>query len=132
MIYNLMASCKHFCLHAGGLSDRMITIRMDRSGFIQIITGVIFTQNGDRILNSSKAWTIKYALLNMAYFAAFCTLHAYAAVYLLAQGFSNTEVGILLAVANVVSAVCQPLVAGLIDKPGSLTNKNFIIISVHL
>ncbi len=81
-------------------------------------------------MNSSKAWTIKYALLNMAYFAAFCTLHAYAAVYLLAQGFSNTEVGILLAVANVVSAVCQPLVAGLIDKPGPLTNKNFIIISV--
>lgn len=83
-------------------------------------------------MNSSKTWTIRYTLLNMAYFAAFCTLHAYAAVYLLAHGFTNTEVGILLAVANVVSAICQPLVAGLIDKPGPLTNKNFIIISVSV
>lgn len=55
MIYNLMASCKHFCLHAGGLSDRMITIRMDRSGFIQIIMGVIFTHNGDRIIEQFKS-----------------------------------------------------------------------------
>ena len=50
-----MASCKHFCLQAGGLSDRMITIRMDRSGFIQIITGVIFAQNGDRIIEQFKS-----------------------------------------------------------------------------
>ena len=106
----------------------MITIRMDR--FYREENNRMINKNGDGTLNSSRVWTIKYALLNMAYFAAFCTLHAYAAVYLLAHGFTNTEVGILLAVANVVSAVCQPLVAGLIDKPGPLTNKNFIIISV--
>ena len=75
-------------------------------------------------------WTIKYALLNIAYFAAFCTVHAYAAVYLLAHGFSNTQVGLLLAIANIVSALCQPLVAGIIDKQGWLTNKRFISISV--
>ena len=77
-------------------------------------------------------WTIKYTLLNAAYFVAFCTIHAYAAVFLLANGFSNTEVGILLAVANIVSAVFQPLIAGIIDKPGFLTNKRFILISVSV
>lgn len=128
MIYNLIAVCKHFCLHTRGLSYRMITIRMDR--FYREENNRMINKNGDGTLNSSRVWTIKYTLLNMAYFAAFCTLHAYAAVYLLAHGFTNTEVGILLAVANVVSAVCQPLVAGLIDKPGPLTNRNFIIISV--
>ncbi len=66
----------------------------------------------------------------MAYFGAFCTLHAYAAVFLLAHGFTNTQVGVLLAVANVVSALCQPIVAGVIDKGGWLTNKRFILISV--
>lgn len=76
------------------------------------------------------SWTIRYTLLNVAYFSAFCTVHAYAAVYLLAKGFSNTEVGILLAVANIVSAILQPVIAGIIDKPGFLTNKRFIIISV--
>ena len=78
----------------------------------------------------SVSWTIRYTLLNAAYFVAFCTVHAYAAVFLLANGFNNTEVGILLAAANIISAVFQPVIAGIIDKPGFLTNKRFIIMSV--
>lgn len=74
--------------------------------------------------------TVRYTLLNVAYFAAFCTVHAYAAVYLIAKGFSNTEVGVLLAVANIVSAVLQPVIADVIDRPGYLTNRRFIMISV--
>ena len=84
-------------------------------------------------MNSSTPkgfWTLRYTLINALYFAAFCTIHALAAVYLLANGFSNTEVGILLAVANITSAICQPIVAGIIDKPGWLTNRRFILISV--
>ncbi|MCR5118207.1 MAG: MFS transporter [Lachnospiraceae bacterium] len=75
-------------------------------------------------------WTLRYILLNVAYFAAFCTIHACAAVYLLAHGFSNTEVGVLLAIANITSAISQPYIAGIIDKPGWLTNRRFIFISV--
>ena len=75
-------------------------------------------------------WTLRYTLLNVAYFAAFCTIHAYAAVYLLSHGFTNTQVGILLAAANVLSAICQPWIAGIIDKPGPLDNRRFILISV--
>ncbi|MBO4265720.1 MAG: MFS transporter [Lachnospiraceae bacterium] len=67
--------------------------------------------------------------MNVTYFAAFCTLHAYAAVFLLSRGFTNTQVGILLAVANITSALFQPLVAGIIDKKGWLTNRRFILIS---
>ena len=81
-------------------------------------------------MGDKKFWTLRYTLINMTYFAAFCTLHAYAAVYLLANGFSNTEVGILLAVANITSAIFQPLIAGIIDKPGALTNRRFILIAV--
>ena len=77
-----------------------------------------------------RFWTARYTLLNVLYFVAFCTIHALAAVYLLANGFSNTEVGILLAVANILSAVFQPIIAGVIDKPGALTNRRFILISV--
>ncbi len=78
----------------------------------------------------SIRWTLKYTLLNVAYFAAFCTVHAYAAVFLLANGFNNTEVGALLALSNIVSAILQPVVAGIIDRPGPLTNRKFILISV--
>ena len=75
-------------------------------------------------------WTLRYTFLNSTYFVAFCTIHACAAAFLLARGFTNTEVGILLAVANIVSAVFQPFVAGIIDKKGALTNRRFILISV--
>lgn len=82
-------------------------------------------------MNSKKGfWTFRYAFLNMAYFAAFCTIHALAALFLLAHGFTNTQVGILLAVANIVSAVCQPVIAGIIDRPGPVTNRRVILFSV--
>ncbi|MBR6474687.1 MAG: MFS transporter [Lachnospiraceae bacterium] len=84
-------------------------------------------------MNRSKVqWTVRYTFLNVAYFAAFCTVHAYAAVYLLSKGFSNTEVGVLLAVANVTSAILQPIIADIIDRPGPLTNRRFIMISVMI
>ncbi|MBP3808440.1 MAG: MFS transporter [Eubacterium sp.] len=77
-------------------------------------------------------WTLRYTLINVTYFVAFCTIHALAAVYLLDRGFSNTEVGILLAVANILSAILQPIIAGIIDKPGPLTNRRFILIAVTI
>ena len=78
----------------------------------------------------SGIWTAKYAFLNAAYYAGFCTIHAYAAVYLLAAGFTNTEVGILLALANVLSAVAQPVFAAFIDRRGVLTNRRFVFASI--
>lgn len=75
-------------------------------------------------------WTLRYTLMNATYFVAFCTIHACAAVFLLDRGFSNTEVGVLLAVANIVSAIFQPVIAGIIDRRGFLTNRRFIMISV--
>ena len=80
--------------------------------------------------SSGILWTIRYTLINATYFAAFCTIHACAAVFLLGNGFTNTEVGVLLAIANIVSAIVQPVVAGIIDKQGALTNRRFILISV--
>ena len=77
-------------------------------------------------------WTLRYTFLNSTYFVAFCTIHACAAAFLLARGFTNTEVGILLAVANIVSAAFQPFIAGIIDKKGALTNRRFILISIVL
>ena len=73
-------------------------------------------------------WTLRYTLINVSYFAAFCTVHAYAAVYLLDRGFTNTRIGILLAVANIASALLQPVVASVIDRGGFFTNRNVIMI----
>ncbi len=76
------------------------------------------------IVRFMKTWTLRYALINITYFAAFCLVHAFAAVFLLDAGFSNTLVGIDLALANILSVIIQPVIAGLIDKQGRLTNRN--------
>ena len=84
----------------------------------------------NRNCSDRAIWTAKYAFLNATYYAGFNTIHAYAAVYLLAHGFTNTEVGVLLAVSNILSAILQPVIAGIIDKPGPLTNRSFTAFSI--
>ena len=68
-------------------------------------------------------------MINMLYFVAFCTVHAYAGVYLLDKGFTNTQVGLALATANILSVFGQPFVAGIIDKGGVLTNRLVVMFS---
>ena len=46
--------------------------------------------------NSRKFWTLRYIIINATYFAVYSGIHAYASVFLLEKGFSNTLIGILL------------------------------------
>lgn len=71
----------------------------------------------------SKSRTAHYALICASYFAAYSSAHAYAAVFLLEKGFSNTMIGVVLALANVLSVVLQPISAGFIDKYKAFTNR---------
>ena len=79
-----------------------------------------------------KFWTLRYIIINATYFAVYSGIHAYASVFLLEKGFSNTLIGITLALANILSVVFQPVVAGLIDKQGKLTNRNVSMASTAL
>lgn len=84
------------------------------------------------MLNNSaikKNWTIGYISINVLYFAVFCSIHAFAAVFLLDRGFSNALIGITLAVANILSAIGQPVVAGIVDRSKRITNRLVIIVS---
>lgn len=67
--------------------------------------------------------TLNYTLINVMYFAAYCGVHAYTSVFLLGRGFSNTSIGIILALSNIFSVILQPAVAGYIDKYKKLTNR---------
>ena len=77
-------------------------------------------------------WTLRYIIINATYFAVYSGIHAYSSVFLLEKGFSNTLIGITLALANILSVIFQPLVAGLIDKQGKLTNRNVSMASTAL
>ncbi|MBO7599916.1 MAG: MFS transporter [Lachnospiraceae bacterium] len=75
----------------------------------------------------NRFWTLRYTLINVTYFMVFCGIHGYSSVFLLGKGFTNTQIGLCLALANLVSVFAQPFIAGLIDKPGPLTNRNVAI-----
>ena len=79
-----------------------------------------------------RFWTLRYIIINATYFAVYSGIHAYASVFLLEKGFSNTLIGITLALANILSVIFQPFVAGLIDKQGRLTNRNVSMASTAL
>lgn len=72
--------------------------------------------------------TAHYTVINVAYFAAYSGVHAYAAVFLLDRGFSNTMIGIIIALANIFSVLMQPMTAGWIDKYKKFTNRKVSIV----
>ncbi len=82
--------------------------------------------------DKKKFWTLRYIIINATYFAVYSGIHAYASVFLLEKGFSNTLIGITLALANILSVIFQPFIAGLIDKQGKLTNRNVSMASTAL
>ncbi|MBR6307578.1 MAG: MFS transporter [Lachnospiraceae bacterium] len=75
----------------------------------------------------NKNWTLRYTLINVFYFVAFATIHGFAAVFLLSRDFSNTEVGIALALANILSVIGQPIVAGIVDRSSLVTNRRVLM-----
>ncbi|MBR3785933.1 MAG: MFS transporter [Firmicutes bacterium] len=59
---------------------------------------------------------ISYAGIQATYWMVYAVVGSFASVFLLARGYSNSEIGVILAVANVVAVVLQPMVADLADR----------------
>ncbi|WP_041138056.1 MFS transporter [Beduini massiliensis] len=78
----------------------------------------------NRVLN------IKYSLSQIFYCAAICAMMGYASVYLLGEGFSNSLIGITLALSSIVAVILQPLIATIADK--SSTAKINLVIRILL
>ena len=80
----------------------------------------------------NKNWSLRYTLINVFYFVAFATVHGFATIFLLSRGFSNTEVGIALAVSNILSVIGQPFFAGIVDKSENITNRRVLMASAAI
>lgn len=59
---------------------------------------------------------IKYSLTQALYFGSFCALMGYASVFLLGKGFSNSVIGVVLALISMIAVFTQPMVASFADK----------------
>jgi len=79
-------------------------------------------------VTGGKYWNLRYSAINALYFAAFCGVHEFASVYLLAHHFTNLQIGLILALANITSAVLQPVVATFIDRGKKLSNRNVSVL----
>ena len=69
----------------------------------------------------SRKLNIHYASLHGTYWAYFGVLGAFSSIYLLDKGYSNWEIGILLAVANTIAIVVQTLLSGVADTGNKKT-----------
>ena len=60
--------------------------------------------------------TLKYCILQGAFWSTFSCIFAYASMYLLDKGLSNSEIGYILALGSILSAIAQPIVGGIADR----------------
>lgn len=67
----------------------------------------------------SRDLTARYSLIFFFYWMSLVAGQSYASFFLLDAGLSNTQIGLLLAVAGTLSAVLQPSLASFADRPKS-------------
>lgn len=64
---------------------------------------------------------IGYAIAFATYWMSYCVVASFSSVFLLANGYSNTEIGLLIAIGNLVSVGIQPVLANLADRSKKVT-----------
>lgn len=69
---------------------------------------------------------IKYSAIQVLYFGIYIALIGYASVYLLAKGFSNSIIGIALAISSAIAVFIQPTVATFADKNRHIEFKKIV------
>lgn len=58
----------------------------------------------------------QYSLLQGAYWAAFCSIYAFSTVLLLEKDFTDAQIGIVVALGNILGVALQPVFAGIADS----------------
>lgn len=74
-----------------------------------------------------ESLTMNYAFIQGFYWMNFAAIMGFSSLYLLDAGYSNTEIGTLIAIAGAISAILQPMLAGYADSPKSISLKNIIL-----
>ena len=69
----------------------------------------------------NKLLNIEYSCIHGTYWMFYGVVSSFASVFLLAKGFSNWNIGVTLAVANVLAVVLQPIIADIADRAKKLS-----------
>lgn len=79
-----------------------------------------------------KSATLHYTFIQGFYWMAYCILVSFSSVYLLDHGFLNTQIGILLSVSSVLSAIFQPFAAKKADSMKKLSLRQLTAILIFV
>ena len=63
-----------------------------------------------------KRFNLQYAGIHGTYWLYYGVICSFASVFLLDRGYSNTEIGIILAVGNIFAVLLQPIMGDLADR----------------
>lgn len=59
---------------------------------------------------------VGYAGSFSAYWMSYCVIASFCSVFMLDNGYSNTEIGVLIALGNLLSVAIQPIIANIADR----------------
>lgn len=79
-------------------------------------------------MKSEKQLNFWYSAQQVFYYAGFCAVVGYASVYMLAKGFSNSGIGMVLAAGNVLALFLQPLLASWCDRHPEFPLQRLVLI----
>ena len=73
--------------------------------------------------NGGRKWlnTMRYALVQGNFWMSYCVIFSFVSFYLLRKGFTNTQIGIVIAVASGFAALLQPIMGEALDQYERLT-----------
>lgn len=74
--------------------------------------------------------TLRYSFIQDFYWMNFSAIMGFASLYLLDSGFTNTEIGMIMAVAGIISAILQPVIAEYADRPSSPSLKKIVLVLI--
>ena len=83
-------------------------------------------------MEEKKNLTLNYVTIQIGMWAMYAPLMGYTSVFLLAKGFSNTEVGIISGLGCIISAVLQAMVSSYADRENSKSVKAILIMFAAL
>ncbi|MHB8087850.1 MAG: MFS transporter [Anaerolineaceae bacterium] len=75
-----------------------------------------------------KKLTRHFSMIQAIYIMGYCSIYSYAAVFLLARGFTNSQVGLTLTLSSVMGLLVQPIVASFADKTKKFSLRSIVAV----
>lgn len=77
---------------------------------------------------SDRVLSLQIAGLQAFYWMIFCPISSYASVYLLVEDFSNQQIGLVMALSNILAVVFQPALGALLDRVTKISLKTVLFL----